>query len=44
MSSDWDNWCHLRANSPSRRGWRWLVVVVLSALGFAAAVAWYWFW
>jgi len=39
--SKWDNWCHLRANNPTRLEW-WLLAAGLAALMAVAAVAVYW--
>ena len=39
---EWDSWCHLRANNPTRREW-WLLAAALAALlGVAAVVAKCW--
>ena len=34
---EWDNWCHLCANNPTRRGW-WLLAAALTALLVLAVI------
>jgi len=40
--SRWDNWCHLRANNPTRREWLWVAAGLAALMAVAAVIGWFW--